>query len=97
MGRRRTTQQLIDEATRLVLAYNHASRFDGDTPMVWFEIGGREPARITIMMPDGADYCRYGGKKPDVGKTLKDGIAKVKQLLHEYRETERNGTEQETD
>lgn len=89
MGKRRSHNQVVDEATRIVMAYNRAVLFDYDKPTVWLSIGPRTPALITIT-PDRHGINVYGGGKLTRGETLKDGIARVKELLHEVREAEKH-------
>lgn len=85
MGKHRGMQQLIDSATRLVLAYNDLAILDFEAPEVGFAIYQGNPM---IYVDDGIHRYLYGGPKPALGRTLKHGLAHVKRLLHEYQEKE---------
>ena len=85
MGRKRSQQMLIDELTRLVIAYNNAVLLNYDAPSVQLTIKGGD----TFVYVSGEHTYLYGGPKPPEGKGLKDGIAHVKALLHKYREEEK--------
>lgn len=87
MGRRRTTQQLVDEATRLVIAYNKAVLLNYDAPSVGLDIGPRAQPAIYII-PDKHGVSHYGGGNLRRGETFRDGVARVKELLHEHHEQE---------
>lgn len=87
MGRRRTQQQVVDEATRLVIAYNRAVLLDYDEPSVWMDIGTRQPPAIHIV-PDKYGVENYGGGNLTRGQTFRDGVARVKELLHDYHKRE---------
>lgn len=90
MGRRRSDQQVLDEAMRLVLAYNKAVLLDYDAPSVGLDISPRQQPAIYIS-PDKHGVEHYGGGNPKRGQTLRDGVARVKELLHEYRAQEADG------
>lgn len=85
MGKHRSMQQLIDSATRLVLAYNDLVILDYDAPDVGLTI---YQGNTMIYVDDGVHRYIYGGPKPALGRTLKHGLAHVKRLLHEYQEKE---------
>ena len=88
MGRRRSAQQVLDEATRLVIAYNKAVLLNYDAPSVGLNISPRQLPEIFII-PDKHGVSHYGGGKLKRGETLRDGVARVKELLHMYREKEK--------
>lgn len=92
MGRRRSMQQLVDEATRLVTAYNKAVLLDYDAPSVWMDIGAKQPPAIHIS-PDKHNVGNYGGGNMRRGETFRDGVARVKELLHHYKEEDTHAAE----
>ena len=85
MGRRRTQQQLLDEATRLVITYNKRVLLDYDAPSVWLEIAPRQNPAIHIS-PDMHNVGYYGGGNLKRGETFRDGVARIKELLDKYKE-----------
>lgn len=85
MGKHRNLQQLVDSATRLVIEYNKVVLLDYDAPSVGLTIYKGD---TIIYVDDGEHKYVYGGPKPAEGRALKQGLAHVKQLLHEYQEKE---------
>lgn len=95
MGRRRSAQQLLDEATRLVIAYNKAVLLDYDAPSVQLDIPPRMLPTITIWL-DEYEVLQYGGGNLKRGQTFRDGVMHVKRLLKEYRAKEAKADADET-
>lgn len=85
MGKHRSLQQLVDSATRLVIEYNKRVLLDYDAPSVGLTIYKGD---TIIYVDDGMHKYVYGGPKPAEGRTLKQGLAHVKRLLHEYQAKE---------
>lgn len=85
MGKHRGLQQLVDSATRLVIAYNKQVLLDFDAPSVGLTI---YQGNAIIYVDDGDHKYVYGGPKPAEGRALKHGLAHVKRLLHEYQARE---------